>query len=59
MTQKAAHLDQGEVRAEFGGVEGALQVVASRRVGLDGVAAVHAAAAAGTLRGKVVVVPSA
>ncbi|MFK3835265.1 NADP-dependent oxidoreductase [Microbacterium sp. NPDC087868] len=39
--------------------DGSLRVVASRRVGLEEVASVHAAAAAGTLRGKVVVVPSA
>lgn len=38
--------------------EGALRVVASRKVGLDDVAAVHADAAAGRLRGKVVVVPA-
>lgn len=38
--------------------EGALRVVASRKVGFDEVASVHAAAAAGTLRGKVVVVPA-
>lgn len=37
---------------------GDLRVAASRRVGLDEVAAVHAEAAAGTLRGKVVVVPA-
>lgn len=38
--------------------EGALRIAASRKVGLDEVSTVHAEAAAGTLRGKVVVVPA-
>lgn len=39
--------------------DGSMRVVASRRIGLEEVASVHAEAAAGTLHGKVVVLPSA